>query len=80
MEATPLIDITVGQRIAEARQSAGLAARDLAHQLCRPHTTRANYAKGRRPLTFARLETIAHALHRAPTSFLVGSYEAAINC
>ena len=77
MEAIPLIDITVGQRIAEARQSVGLTVRDLAHQLGWPHTTLANYKKGRRPLTLARLETIAPALHRVPASFLVGLYEAA---
>ena len=77
MEATTHIDMTVGQRIAEARQSVGLTVRDLATQLGWPHTTLANYERGRRPLTLARLETIAHALHRVPASFLVGSYEAA---
>jgi transcriptional regulator with XRE-family HTH domain len=77
MVAAAPIETTVGRRIAEARQAAGLTVRDLATQLGWPHTTLANYEIGRRPLTLARLAVIARALHRVPASFLVDSYEAA---
>lgn len=77
MEAAAPIDMAVGRRIAEARQAGGLTVRELATRLGWPHSTLANYERGRRPLTLARLDAIARALHRVPASFLVGSYEAA---
>ena len=75
MPPTPQ-DVALGQRLA-ARIRAGLTIRQLAAQLQWPHTTLANYERGRRPLRVAQLTVIAEALHQSPAAFLVSSPEAA---
>jgi transcriptional regulator with XRE-family HTH domain len=72
-----LIDQQIGQRIAAARQAAGLTVRDLAHRLGWPHTTLSNYEVGRRSLPVNRLYEIAVALQRTPASLLIDPPEAA---
>lgn len=76
MTSTPS-DVALGQRLAAARMHAGLTIRQLAVQLGWPHTTLANYERGRRPLRVAQLIAIAQVLHQSPAAFLVGSPEAA---
>ncbi len=52
----------VGQRIAAARQRAGLSVRDLAERTGWPRDTLVNYELGRRAITIERLQVIADAL------------------
>jgi transcriptional regulator with XRE-family HTH domain len=74
---TSTIDQQIGQRIAAARQAAGLTVRDLATRLGWPHTTLSNYEVGRRSLPVSRLYEIAAALQRTPASLLIEPPEAA---
>lgn len=52
----------VGQRIAAARQRAGLSVRELAERIGWPRDTLVNYELGRRAITIERLQAIADAL------------------
>ena len=61
----------VGQRIAAARQRAGLSARDLAARLSWPRDTLVNYEQGRRAITIERLQEIAAALYLSPAVLLL---------
>lgn len=60
----------VGQRIAAARQRAGLSTRDLAERIGWPRDTLVNYELGRRAITIERLQVIADAL-RLPSAMLL---------
>ncbi|MFP4436138.1 MAG: helix-turn-helix domain-containing protein [Chloroflexaceae bacterium] len=77
MHDDTLLDQQIGQRIAAARQAAGLTVRDLAARLGWPHTTLSNYEVGRRSLPVSRLYAIAAALQRTPAALLIDLPEAA---
>jgi transcriptional regulator with XRE-family HTH domain len=62
---------TVGQRIAVARQRAGLSVRDLADKIGWPRDTLVNYELGRRAITIERLGQIADALDISAAALLV---------
>ncbi|NTW97232.1 MAG: helix-turn-helix transcriptional regulator [Oscillochloris sp.] len=62
---------TVGQRIAAARQRAGLSIRDLADRIGWPRDTLVNYELGRRAITIERLDQIADALGICAAALLI---------
>ncbi|NTW02920.1 MAG: helix-turn-helix transcriptional regulator [Oscillochloris sp.] len=61
----------VGQRVATARQHAGLSIRDLADRIGWPRDTLVNYELGRRAITIERLEAIADALGIPAAALLI---------
>jgi transcriptional regulator with XRE-family HTH domain len=61
----------VGQRIAAARQRAGLSIRDLAKRIGWPRDTMVNYELGRRAITIERLQLIADTLGVPPAALLL---------
>lgn len=61
----------VGQRIAAARQRAGLSIRDFAERIGWPRDTMVNYELGRRAITIERLQIIADMLDVPPAALLL---------
>ena len=61
----------VGQRIAAARQRAGLSIRELADRIGWPRDTLVNYELGRRAITIEKLDQIAEALRLPAAALLI---------
>lgn len=61
----------VGQRIAAARQEAGLSVRELAERIGWPRDTLVNYELGRRAITIEKLDQIAMALNIPAAALLI---------
>jgi len=61
----------VGQRIATARQQAGLSINDLAERIGWPRDTLVNYELGRRAITIERLQVLAAGLGVSPAVLLI---------
>jgi transcriptional regulator with XRE-family HTH domain len=75
MEPNPY-DVSFGQRLARARQAAGLTLQELAKRVGWHISTLHNYESGRRPLKIAQLAQLAAALNRSPAAFLAASDDA----
>jgi transcriptional regulator with XRE-family HTH domain len=69
-------DVQFGQRLARARQAAGLTLQELAERVGWHISTLHNYESGRRPLKIAQLVQLAAALNRSPAAFLAASDDA----
>ena len=69
-------DVQFGQRLAHARQEAGLTLQELAERVGWHISTLHNYESGRRPLKIAQLAQLAAALNRSPAALLAASDDA----